>query len=901
MTSCCHKLRTVLRGYDRSLFRSAIHGHRPVRIRRRGLRIVLATACLFLAPITTQGQVHETFESIGSALQDAARLAGNKAARNAEFAAARNAFFEAQRTGDNLEEARAALANLLHQKDLYFGYLVLGSGPYDAPLEMLDRLTGGLLDGGIPPAARREFNDWIIKIREELGARHAREMIVPRQEDIAPAVAAAEPEYRTYLAARDRAEFAARGLPAGLIADIPEPAVEPDRMDSIREENWQHQQRAFAAEQAFREWVVKLFAERYGGDEAGEYARYGFGGAFGNRFTDVLREIFESPKDAEGNLVDPSQFGLDSSIRDPHDAVLAVMMREHPAPYALEWLRDETPEDGSIAGAGYTWRALTARFGETAVVEGARIIDQADRVPAEEASTRVVDPRALGGWSDRPGQLLHELLVFGSGERFLTALLWHRRDAEIDPHNPRSLPAAQGSSEQLLKAAESVRSSLVEGAAPAGAALSDDAYRQFLAAIQGESGLHVVRQFERGEGSGFANLAMADAGTIFGTATQGGPANQGFIFSVNADGSDYRLIHGFQFTGTQRPGPNALMLGPDGALYGTLQDGGDHNRGALYRVETDGSDFTILHHFSDARDQDGGRPILIGSDASGTLYGTCNNGQRNAAPRLFRINVDGSGFEVIYRPLTTDERNRLTTERDNAAEQVESLQQALASDAPRNVPERVIQQWEERLPQMKARFEEAQAALAAAGDGMLGPMTVGEDGFFYGVAQAMVDRQQHSVIFRLSDDGRAYEVLHHFDGAPLDGTRAETPPLVASDGKLYGFTATGGIANAGVIYRLDRDGSNYEVIFNPEDRFSPGIRPIEGPGGMLYAIGMLRTGPSQPRLYRIARDGGDMTILDEFARDRSRPVQRMSPDVRYHGGALFGWNDNRLLRYRLPH
>src|SRR4051812_41444036 len=44
--------------------------------------------------------------------------------------------------------------------------------------------------------------------------------------------------------------------------------------------------------------------------------------------------------------------------------------------------------------------------------------------------------------------------------------------------------------------------------------------------------------------------------------------------------------------------PSPLLLGADGAFYGTTQLGGNDNVGTIFKVSTDGTGYTVLYSFS---------------------------------------------------------------------------------------------------------------------------------------------------------------------------------------------------------------------------------------------------------------------------------------------------------------
>ena len=53
-------------------------------------------------------------------------------------------------------------------------------------------------------------------------------------------------------------------------------------------------------------------------------------------------------------------------------------------------------------------------------------------------------------------------------------------------------------------------------------------------------------------------------------------------------------------------------------LYGALTTGGAENKGALFRIKTDGSDYSIVHNFNGL---DGERPYAGVFPYAGSLFG----------------------------------------------------------------------------------------------------------------------------------------------------------------------------------------------------------------------------------------------------------------------------------------
>ncbi len=138
--------------------------------------------------------------------------------------------------------------------------------------------------------------------------------------------------------------------------------------------------------------------------------------------------------------------------------------------------------------------------------------------------------------------------------------------------------------------------------------------------------------------------------TLFGVSATGGANNAGTIFKMNANGTGYVLLHDF-VPSTDGNGPSPLLL-LGNALYGVAAVGGTNDvvfssgDGTLFRINPNGSGFTVLHDFDyfDDGDFPQGPLVLLG----GQLYGTTMYGGTYGGGTLFAINPDGTGFETIH-------------------------------------------------------------------------------------------------------------------------------------------------------------------------------------------------------------------------------------------------------------
>ncbi|PWU20390.1 MAG: hypothetical protein C5B50_04170, partial [Verrucomicrobia bacterium] len=287
-------------------------------------------------------------------------------------------------------------------------------------------------------------------------------------------------------------------------------------------------------------------------------------------------------------------------------------------------------------------------------------------------------------------------------------------------------------------------------------------------------------------------VIVGSDGVLYGTTTSGGNNGGGSAFRVNRDGTGYSVIHSFDRVHPEQGSrPQAALLeGSDGALYGTTFDGGDFYEGTIFRLNKDGTGFKVLRSFD--YNNDGGRStaslIEISND---TLCGVAGMGGTNDYGTIFVLKKDGTGFRVIYSFGDT------------------------------------------QRPGYRYYDGHQATGVRRMRDGSLcGTTTYGGE-------------YQQGTVFSLSADGSNYQILHHFGSVPQDGRYPAAPVIEASDGWLYGTTTEGGLGalggSDGIVFKLSKDGGTYVKIVQFDMTYSDGIYSggpatalTEGKDGLLY-------------------------------------------------------------------
>jgi len=143
-------------------------------------------------------------------------------------------------------------------------------------------------------------------------------------------------------------------------------------------------------------------------------------------------------------------------------------------------------------------------------------------------------------------------------------------------------------------------------------------------------------------------LTVLPDGQVFGVTTQGGADGNGIIYRMNGDGSGYQIVHSFGGDPGDGKSPlGGMVLGADGAVYGTTSDGGIHGGGTLFRINSTGTDYSILSQLPDSGNRKGGPAGGLLSRLDGTLLGTSRAGATNGG-YVFALRIDGSDFRILH-------------------------------------------------------------------------------------------------------------------------------------------------------------------------------------------------------------------------------------------------------------
>jgi uncharacterized repeat protein (TIGR03803 family) len=267
--------------------------------------------------------------------------------------------------------------------------------------------------------------------------------------------------------------------------------------------------------------------------------------------------------------------------------------------------------------------------------------------------------------------------------------------------------------------------------------------------------------------------------TLFGTTRGGGLNEKGVLFSIRTDGSEYKVLHHFATPTGCNP-----LCGPiiSGDLFGLTNLGGDNDAGVIYRYQIETGKYTVLHHLgfsTGAGESFGGKPFGSLTVVGDYLYGMASDHRATKSHgSIFRYHVPSGSFETVH-----------------------SFEGSKNGGYPYD-------------------------SLVYDGQEYLYGTTLGYYPFT-GETEPLYDE---GTVFRLSTKTFQFSTLHDFSLSREDGAKPNSAMSIGRDGLLYGIAhgtdCWGGKAfEPGTLFRLRPDGSKFEVLhqFNSAEN---GITPM---------------------------------------------------------------------------
>jgi uncharacterized repeat protein (TIGR03803 family) len=312
-----------------------------------------------------------------------------------------------------------------------------------------------------------------------------------------------------------------------------------------------------------------------------------------------------------------------------------------------------------------------------------------------------------------------------------------------------------------------------------------------------------------------AGVVLDAAGNVYGTTEYGGALANGVVFELKrpetaTGGWTESILHSFDPGADGMQCTAGLVLDATGNLYGTASTGGPANNGTVFKLArpSDGhSTWTmiVLDEFLDP--SDGINPATgVILDKAGNLYGTSTRGGVSQAGTVFELSPSAGGKEawtktVIYsfsgradgtspRSLTLDDAGNLfgVTSEGGATGHGTVFKLTRPTQAHAAWSKTILYQF----------------AGATDGESPKGGVVLDTAGTLYGTTSSG-GKINAGTVFELTPTamgrGRWIKtVLTDFNGQP--GTNPYAGVILGEHGELYGTTTAGIAATDGAVFRL---------------------------------------------------------------------------------------------------
>lgn len=325
----------------------------------------------------------------------------------------------------------------------------------------------------------------------------------------------------------------------------------------------------------------------------------------------------------------------------------------------------------------------------------------------------------------------------------------------------------------------------------------------------------------------FISTAGAQTREIWGTTQDGGEHNLGCIFKTDANGDNYQVVYSFKTESGEHPWAS-LLEASDGFLYGMTATGGLNNEGVIFRYHPVSKNFQKVFDF-DAGTSGGLSFGSLMEASNGKLYGIGRRGGTNGDGTLFELDPATLTVSILanFSEATTGKypTGRLLQASDG---KIYGL-----TNRGGSYGDGVLFQFDINSQTLvkKADFNGPVSGRLTSSS-----LIEGSNGLLYS-ANAYGGTHDQGVLFSYDLNSGNISVLHHFDGTST-GDRPSGAPLFIN-GKVVGFTELGGAFNEGSAYSYDPATStliNITSYDSPRASFPSGS-PVLAANGTVYGLG----------------------------------------------------------------
>jgi uncharacterized repeat protein (TIGR03803 family) len=318
---------------------------------------------------------------------------------------------------------------------------------------------------------------------------------------------------------------------------------------------------------------------------------------------------------------------------------------------------------------------------------------------------------------------------------------------------------------------------------------------------------------------------------IFGVTYNGGSNSDGSIYQISTNGTGFTLLYSF-LEGPNGANPLCTLVSTGSTFYGMTFNGGVSDGGVVFGLNTNGAVYSVLHTFLGG-ESDGLYPFGSLAINGTNLYGMTANGGTNDDGVIFSISTSGTNFTMIHSFAGG------TSDGEFPNEGVIVSGSTLYGTAFYGGSNNLGIVFAMNTAVVSNGFTILHHFAGGTNDGAnpAGPLTL-SGSTLYGITTAG-GTNNLGAVFKVNTGGTGYTVVHEFAGGTNDGASAEFGPLVVTNSLIYGTTEGGGTNDAGVLFQMNLDGTDFSILHSFSTNLNDGAFPAFGPafsGSFLYGV-----------------------------------------------------------------
>ncbi|HXC05204.1 MAG TPA: immunoglobulin domain-containing protein, partial [Bacteroidia bacterium] len=363
------------------------------------------------------------------------------------------------------------------------------------------------------------------------------------------------------------------------------------------------------------------------------------------------------------------------------------------------------------------------------------------------------------------------------------------------------------------------------------------------------------------------SLMQASTGKLYGLTATGGANGKGLLFSYNPVTASFTDKFDFSGIADGASPQGSLIQASDGKLYGLTMYGGTKNDGVLFEFDTLAGTLTKKADFDSIPKGCNPAGSLV-QISHGKLFGTTSNGGANGNGAIFSYVISTGIFTKVADFSASTQGG---TPLGSLVLAPDGAFYGLTSTGGANGLGTLFQMDTTTF----TVTDKVDMAGISNGSEPKGSPIVGVDGKLYGMAFSG-GLNNSGIVFQYDPLSASYADVVDFETA-LNGAVPTGSLLMASNGKFYGLTTSGGTHGTGVLFEYDTASATYTA----QVQFT-GINGISPNGSLMQA--------TNGKLYGVTTGGGTSNagVLFEYDPSTSTYVKKFDFDAAANGGNPFG-------------